>query len=51
MPQTIDIEESNFGLGDHRGWPRADRVVWHEWAARETGQPHPIEECDCNELP
>lgn len=51
LVKVIDIEESNFGYGDHRTWSRKSREVWHAWVTRETGTPHPIEECDCNDLP
>ena len=50
MAKVIDIHETNFGLGNHRTWPRADRVAWHAWAAEVSRGPHPIEECDCNAL-
>lgn len=48
---AIDLVESNFGFGDHRLWPRAAREAWHNGVARETGQPYPIENCDCNARP
>lgn len=51
LVQSIDMAESNYGYGDHRGWTRAEREAWHVWAARVTEAPHPIEECDCSELP
>lgn len=38
---VVDVVESNFGYGDHRTWPRAEREDWHLWAGI------PIEECDC----
>ena len=51
MEQIIDFYETNYGYGDHRTWPRSDRLIWHKWAAEQSGEPHPIEECDCNNLP
>jgi hypothetical protein len=50
LRQVINFTEDNFGLGDHRRWNRKDREAWHSWAERQSGEPHPIEEC-CAHLP
>jgi hypothetical protein len=50
LVQDIEIFEDNFGYGNHRAWARSEREAWHVWVSRE-GDPFPIEECDCNDLP
>ena len=48
LVQSIDIKESNWGLGDHTDWPRADREMWHRRYENEQGGPP---DCDCLERP
>ena len=50
LVKSIDMHEDNWGMGDHRGWPRKDREAYHAFLVMEHDGV-PIEECDCNIQP